>query len=96
MADNPSVTQPTDMPLCHAGRTAFFGGSWTQPCPEPGRHAIGSPNTDPIRLCDEHFRQVNEAGLVTEPFIAPPEFDRREAQRTGTPEVKARKRWFGR
>jgi hypothetical protein len=94
MAENPSVTESKGIPVCHSGRTAFFGGAWTEPCPEPGRHVVGSPSADPIRLCDEHFRQVNEAGLVTEPFIAPTEFDRREEQRSGVPAQKPRRRWF--
>ena len=68
---------------CHAGRTAFFGGAWTEPCPNRARHAIGSPEAEPIWLCDEHFNDVNAANLVTEPNIDEDEYQRREADRQG-------------
>ena len=75
------------VPECSAGRTSFFGGKWTEPCVAVGRHAIGSPDKGPIRLCDEHFRQVNEAGLVNEPYIGEKEFQKRE---------RAKKSWLNR
>jgi len=34
-------------------------------------------------LYDEHFRQVNEAGLVKEPNLGQQEYERREQQRVG-------------
>lgn len=68
---------------CDAGRTAFFDGTWTTPCPTEAIHHIGSPAAEPIRLCEEHFQQVLAAGLVTDPNIAPEDFDKREKVRTG-------------
>jgi hypothetical protein len=63
---------------CAAGRSAFFGGKWREPCPNVGRHAIGSPAREPVWLCDLHFAEVSEAGLVAEPYIGKAEFERRE------------------
>lgn len=51
--------------------------------PNYARHHIGSPEADPIILCDEHFRQVNEAGMVKEPYLEPHEYERREQKRVG-------------
>lgn len=63
-----------------AGRVVFFGGRWKTPC--PGRHDPihviatdeGGPSAlaeligaDEIRLCERHYREVEAAGLVTEP-----------------------------
>lgn len=64
---------------CAAGRTAFFGGRWKLPCPYKGDviHVIAAPEFPGLRLCPRHFEQVNEAGLVAEPYIDPDEFDRR-------------------
>jgi hypothetical protein len=45
---------------CAAGRTAFFGGRWTVPCPITGRHRVASAQGEGIMLCDDHFRQVND------------------------------------
>jgi len=81
------------MTECHAGRSAFFGGRWTTPCPNPARHVIGSPNAEPIRLCDEHFEQVTNAGLVAEQNIGDAEFERREQQKVTA--KKVRRGWFG-
>jgi hypothetical protein len=77
--------------VCHAGRSAFFGGRWQEPCPNYARHHIGSPTADPIVLGDEHFQQVNEAGLVTEPFLDPQEYKHRERQRAGE---RSKGRWW--
>jgi hypothetical protein len=62
-----------DRLVCDAGRIAFFGGQWTMPCladvEKAGRvHVIYAASGDKIELCDEHFDQVNRAGLVSEPF----------------------------
>lgn len=70
------------MPECHAGRTAFFGGAWSAPCPSEGTQYIGSPEAEPIILCESHFKEVMAAGLVTEPNIGNADYQRREAQRT--------------
>lgn len=67
--------------VCDAGRSAFFGGRWREPCPNYARHHIASPEADPITLCDEHFRQVDEAGMVKEPDLGEQEYERREQQR---------------
>jgi hypothetical protein len=66
-----------------AGREADFGGRWTEPCPEIGRNLIGSegPHLPVIELCDEHFAQVNEAGLITEPNLGEGEAGRSEFAR---------------
>lgn len=71
------------MTECDAGRTAFFDGTWTTPCPETVMHHIGSPAAEPIRLCDIHFQQVLAAGLVTDPNLPAKEFEKREKLRTG-------------
>lgn len=77
---------PDDKPECMAGRHAFFGGRWTEPCTLPlvgGRiHVIGVDGmTGTISLCDHHFLEVQRAGLVAEPHITREEF---EARRRGT------------
>ena len=66
---------------CAAGKTAFFGGRWSEPCGGLGRNTVGSPGADPVPLCDEHFRQVQEAGLIAEPNITDADFQRREGAR---------------
>ena len=58
-------------------------------------HAIGQPNGDPIWLCDQHFHQVNEAGLVAEPYIAEADYQEREQQRSAQTQPK-RNGWFSR
>jgi hypothetical protein len=80
--------------VCHAGRSALFGGRWHEPCPNYARNYIGSPEADPIILCDEHFRQVNEAGLVNEPYLGRQEYERREQQRVE--ERRKGRPWFRR
>lgn len=67
------------MKPCAAGRTAFFGGRWARgyPCPNDGRHIVAAEVGPPIPLCDRHFEQVLAAGLVSEPYINPDEFERR-------------------
>jgi hypothetical protein len=63
---------------CAAGRTAFFGGRWTVPCPITGRHQVGSSQGGAIMLCDDHFRQVNDfqhgkdAAVAKEPDLHAP------------------------
>lgn len=70
------------MEKCMAGRAAFFGGRWRDPCPEDGRHVIGFEGSPiVIRLCDLHFGQVHAEGLVTEPNVDPDEFYRRQGPR---------------
>jgi hypothetical protein len=64
--------------VCHAGRTSFFGGTWTEPCSNPPLHKIGRTSGDPIVLCDEHFQQVEAAGLVSDENIGKEDFTRRE------------------
>lgn len=69
---------------CAAGRTAFFGGRWKLPCPYDGDviHVIAAPELpEGLRLCPRHFKQVNAAGLVEEPYIDPAEFDRRTGRK---------------
>lgn len=72
-----------DDTLCWAGRKAFFGGQWDKipPCPNEGNNVIGHAAGEPMRLCDWHFREVNNAGLVDEVNIGRPEFNRRERRR---------------
>jgi hypothetical protein len=64
--------------VCDAGRTSFFGGRWTEPCSNPPLHKIGRTNGDPIVLCDEHFHQVEAAGLVLDENIGQDDFVQRE------------------
>jgi len=68
---------------CEAGRTAFLGGRWREPCQDRGpiRHQITSPGNDPLVLCDAHFQQVYDADLIDEPYIGQQEFERREHER---------------
>lgn len=56
---------------CAAGRTAFFGGQWREPCelPTENHHVIISVDVR-IELCDTHFHEVNAANLVTDPYIS--------------------------
>jgi hypothetical protein len=77
-----------------ADRSAFFGGRWQEPCPSYARNHTGSPEADPIILCDEHFRQVSDAGMVKEPYLDPQEYDRREQPRVG--ERRKTHRWLWR
>lgn len=73
--------------LCDAGRRAFFGGKWKgiEPCPNIGRHLIGSPGGVQLRFCDTHFEEVNAAGLVTEPYVGEQGFERRMAEDADVP-----------
>ncbi len=71
------MTGPLGLPLCWAGRKAFFGGRWNHlpPCEQIGRNQIGTElGPACVFLCDEHFDQVNAAGLVTEPYLDPEQF----------------------
>lgn len=70
---------PFGWDYCDAGRRAFFGGRWPDlPCMQHGRHVIGAPGPVPaIKLCDKHFIEVYDAGLVTEPNIGEESFRRR-------------------
>lgn len=64
---------------CGAGRYAFFGGRWSEPCNEPLRgriHVIGSDHGVEMRFCDKHFRELLKAGLVEEPYISPEGFEK--------------------
>lgn len=56
---------------CAAGRTAFYGGLWTEPCELLTFHqhtiiAVGHR----IQLCDTHFKRALADGLVTDPYIS--------------------------
>ena len=66
---------------CEAGRRCGFGGKWRTPCPNDAVHAITNPANPPILLCDQHFKEVAAAGLVTDQNINKEEFDRREKDR---------------
>lgn len=44
--------------ICEAGRTAFFGGKWAEPCEEEAENQISSPHEETIMLCDKHFQDV--------------------------------------
>lgn len=57
--------------LCDAGRRAFLGGKWSgiEPCPNIGRHKVGSPGGVELFFCDAHFEEVNASGLVEEPYL---------------------------
>ena len=81
-------TMPDD--LCQAGRSAFFGGRWQDPCPNRAQHYIGSPADEPIALCDVHFREAYDANLVSEQNVGEKEYARRERQRLGG---RSRRRW---
>lgn len=55
---------------CDAGRLSFFGGRWNIPCFNVGVHVIqgtGPTMLRPPLLCDRHFEQVLDAGLVSDP-----------------------------
>lgn len=71
------MANPLGIPLCEAGRTAFFSGQWDNipPCTALGRnciHGLGQRvrflDRSVIYLCDGHFHEVNAAGLIIEPF----------------------------
>lgn len=63
---------------CWAGRKAFFGGRWTVPCREFGIHLIlSAPGAPEVELCEQHFQQVNAAGLVTMPYVGSSESEAR-------------------
>ncbi len=66
-----------------AGREAEFGGRWTEPCPKLGRNLIGSegPELPIIELCDDHFAEVNAAGLIAEANLGEGEAGRQEFAR---------------
>lgn len=73
--------------LCDAGRRAFLGGKWKgiAPCPNIGRHVIGSPGGVELHFCDAHFEEINAAGLVEEPYVGEQGFERRMAEQAGAP-----------
>lgn len=53
-----------------AGREATFGGMWTDPCSGEGNNIIGTEQPGlVVRLCNEHFDQVNSVGLITDPNV---------------------------
>ena len=76
--------------VCHAGRTAAFGGRWIEPCLISPSHKIGRTGGDPIVLCDEHFQQVEAAGLVSDANIGKQDF----AQRERLKKLPLGKRWI--
>lgn len=65
------MSEACDPWVCAAGRTAFFGGRWGLPCFEPTehQHAVIS-GLGRVQLCDKHFAEVNEAGLITDPYVS--------------------------
>lgn len=67
--------------LCQAGSRCGLGGKWTTPCSSPAIHGIANPGSEPILLCDKHFREVSADGLVKDENIGKEEFDRREQKR---------------
>jgi hypothetical protein len=82
---------------CWAGRRAFASGRWDHmlPCLRYGRHVIAFslelggdalPGTPEIRLCDEHYAEIEAMGLIEEPVIDDDEWQRR----TGRPNHRAR------
>jgi hypothetical protein len=71
--------------LCDAGRTSFFGGQWTEPCGIRARHSIGSPKRIPIELCDVHFEEGADAGLVVDQNVSEETFQRRENLKKSAP-----------
>ena len=65
---------------CAAGTTAFFGGRWKLPCFRVGNNVIGANDSGinaTVALCDEHFAEVNAAGLVDEPYMDPHQWERK-------------------
>jgi hypothetical protein len=68
----PALVTPFGLPRCWAGWRAWFGGRWVgiPPCTKVGRNHIAFVKDDgtfiagTIDLCDEHFAQVDAAGLV--------------------------------
>lgn len=63
---------------CDAGRTAFHEGRWRTPCPNPAMHFIATEGMDLlISLCDRHFQEVADKGLVTDQNVSEEEFLRR-------------------
>lgn len=77
------------VPVCAAGRTAFYQGRWMFPClNQPARHQLAFseeiggpqvPGTPIMELCDEHAEQLVFDGIIDEALIDPSEFDRRVA-----------------
>lgn len=59
---------------CFAGRRAFYGGAWTQPCTAYALHQIivvdDASAAASLLLCEEHFRQAYAAGLIDFPSPA--------------------------
>ena len=83
--------------MCAAGRTAFFGGRWTEACIGEGRRVIGSRGNEPIRLCEAHFAEVSAGSLVKDPAMTEAEFKRweQELMRPPVPGSTKRRRLFG-
>lgn len=70
--------------VCQAGSRCGFGDKWTEACFEKSIHHITAPGHEkhPIKLCDKHFQEVYDAGLVSEPYIGKEEFKRRSMRET--------------
>lgn len=56
---------------CAAGRTAFYGGLWREPCelPTEHQHVIIAANAR-VELCDTHFAEAHADGLVSDPYVS--------------------------
>lgn len=73
------MTNPFVQPEpCWAGRKAFGSGrpSWQVPCMRSMQptHVITDPETPGsmvIKLCDFHYREALDMGLITEPTPSP-------------------------
>ena len=84
-----SIFNPYDELVCDAGRRADFGGRWRTPCDHvfgegDALHTLGVEDEattkaigGPMHFCDEHMRQLIDAGLITEVAIDSDEFTRR-------------------
>ncbi len=48
-----------ERPVCAAGRTAFLGDRWAEPCDEDGQHALSVPSGRSVRLCSQHMAEVS-------------------------------------
>lgn len=69
--------------LCMSGRGADFGGKWVMPCAQAAIHVIATEDADlpTLVLCEGHFLEVLEAGLVDEPYLPEAEIVRRRGGR---------------
>lgn len=81
-----------EIPPCDAGRTTpwgstvEFGGAWTEPCEQPGRHQLAFSaeeggnavaGTPILSFCDVHVKQLIDAGLIDEVALDALEWEQR-------------------